>query len=192
MTVCMSYEGPRDAKHPRISSEWSVGQLRQLPIIAGRQIITNFADLLFDEVVIVEQPLGGRRHRVPLAGRASDGAVCFEENRLIVLQPRREASAGYRPRGSLLGRGEALGMLLQTFDTEEFLADGVFSIPRRSGRTSSEGAKDRRCQVGLSAATARNFSRQAPLVSARCRYCGAAGHPVLPVVDWLRATRRRS
>ena len=65
-------------------------------------------------------------------------------------------------------------MLLQTFDTEEFFADGVFSIPRRSGWMSSEGAKDRWYQVGLSTAAARNFSRQARLVRARCRNCGAA------------------
>src|SRR5207245_7892488 len=117
--------------------------------IAGRQIVTNFADLLFDEVVIVEQPLGGRR-RVPLAGRASDGAVCFEENRLVVLQPHREGSAGHRPRGRLLGRGKALGMLLQTFDAEKFLVDGIFSLPRVGGWTSSDGATDRRYQVGRS------------------------------------------
>lgn len=59
-------------------------------------------------------------------------------------------------------------MLLQTFDTEEFLADGVFSIPRGSGWMSSEGTKDRRYQVCLSAATTRNFSHQARLVSAIC------------------------
>ena len=111
-TVRMSNEGPCDAKHPRISSERSVGQLRQLSIVAWRQIVSNFADLLFDEVIIVEQPLGGRRHRVPLAGRASDGAICFEENRLVVLQPHREGSAGKRARGNLLGSGEALGMAL--------------------------------------------------------------------------------
>src|SRR5438105_3293419 len=133
MTVCMSNEGPRDAKHLRISSEWSVGQLRQLPIIAGRQIVTNFADLLFDEVVIVEQPLGGRRRGAPVTAHPSDGSVCFEENRRVVPQPKREVSAGHRPHGKMLGRGEALAMLLQTFDAEGFLADGIFGIPRGSG-----------------------------------------------------------
>ncbi len=183
MTVRMGNEGPRDAEHPRISSERSVGQLRQLPIIAGRQIVTNFADLLFDEVVIVEQPLGGRRRGVPVTGRASDGAVCFEENRLVVPQPEREGSAGHRPRGNMLGRGEALAMLLQTFDTEEFLADGVFGIPRGSGWTSSEGAKDRRYQVGLSAAAARILSR-APRLRKREMpelWCGPT--PRLPFME---------
>src|SRR5207248_297495 len=74
-----------------------------------------------------------------------------------------------RPRGNLLSGGEALGMPLQTFDTEEFLANGILSIPRRSSWTSSESAKDRRYQVGLSAAAARDFSRQARLANARCR-----------------------
>jgi hypothetical protein len=59
----------------------------------------------------------------------------------------------------MLGRGEALAMLLQSFDAEEFLADGIFGIPRGSGWTSSEGVEDRRYQVGLSAAAARTLRR---------------------------------
>src|SRR5437660_10856620 len=184
----MGNEGPCDAEHPRISSERSVGQLRQLPIIAGRQIVTNFADLIFDNVVIVEQPLGGRRRGAPVTDRPSDGAVRFEEKLLVVPQPDREGSAGNRPRGNLLGGGEARGMLLQPFDTEELLADGVFSIPRGSGWTSSEGAEDRRYQVGLSAAAAR-ILRRAPGLD-KCEmpelWCGCT--PGLPFV----AKRRRT
>ena len=49
-------------------------------------------------------------------------------------------------------------MLFQPFDTEEFLADGDFGIPRRYGRTSFEDAQDRRDQVNLSAARARELA----------------------------------
>ena len=89
-TVRMGNEGPRDAEHPRISDERSVGQLRQLAIVAGRQIVTDFPDLLFDNVVIVEQPLGGRRHGVPRAGRVSDGCG------MLLVEPPRCPSVGLR------------------------------------------------------------------------------------------------
>lgn len=57
-------------------------------------------------------------------------------------------------------------MLLQTLDAEKLLADGVFTIPRRRGWMSSERAKDREDQVGLSSAAARIFS-DAPRLSER-------------------------
>ena len=69
-------------------------------------------------------------------------------------------------------------MLLQTFDAEEFLADGVFGIPRGSGWTSSEGAKDRRYQVGLSAPGTRILSRAHRLANPRCRNRGAGAASV--------------
>jgi hypothetical protein len=84
--VRVSDKGPGHAEDPRIAGERSGGQLRQLPIIAGRQIVANFADLPLDEVVIVEQPLGGRCNRVTRADRVCDGAIRFEQNRFVVLQ----------------------------------------------------------------------------------------------------------
>ena len=32
-------------------------------IETGRQILANLADLLFDEVIVIQQPFGGRRDR---------------------------------------------------------------------------------------------------------------------------------
>ena len=147
----MGDKGPGHAEDPRIAGEWSCGQLRQLPVIAGRQIVANFADLLFDEMVVVEQPLGGRGNGASLADRVGDGAIGFEQNRLVFPQPNGERSPRHRPRGDGLGRRKALGMLLETLDTEEFLADGLFVIPRRRPRHAPEGAKNRRFQYGLSA-----------------------------------------
>jgi hypothetical protein len=114
----MRDEGPRHAEHPRITGERSGSQLRQLAVVAGRQIVANLADLLFDEVVVVEQPLGGRRDCTTFADRLRDGAISVEENRLVVLQPRGEGSPGRRRRGDRLGRRKALGMLLEALDTE--------------------------------------------------------------------------
>jgi hypothetical protein len=144
----MSDKGPRHAEHPRIAGERSGRQLRQLPVVTGRQIVTDLPDLLFDEVVVVEQPLGGRRNRTTLADRFGDGAIRFEQNRLVVLQARGEAAPGRRRRRDGLGRREALGMLLEALDTEELLADGFFVIPWRGLGRAPEGPENCRSQLG--------------------------------------------
>jgi hypothetical protein len=84
-------------------------------------------------------------------------------------------------------------MPFQTFDTEEFLANGVFSIPRGSDWTWSEGAKDRRYQVGLSAAGPRSLSRAPHLGKCEMPELQCGRTPRLPP-SWnrLRAKRPRS
>jgi hypothetical protein len=146
----MGDKGPRHAEHPREAVERSGGQLRQLPVVAGRQIVANLADLLFDQVVVVEQPLGGRGDCATLADRFRDGAIRFAQSRLVVLQSSGQRSPGRRPRGDGLGRRKALGMLLEALDTEELLADGFFVIPWRSLRRVPEGLQNRRSQPGSS------------------------------------------
>ena len=138
----MSDKGPGHAEDLRIAGERSGGQLRQLPIVARWQIVANFADLPFDEMVVVEQPLGGRCNGTTRADRTCDGAIGFEQNRFVVPQSNGEGSPGRRPRGDGLGRCKALGMLLETLDTEELLADGLFVIPWCSLRPAPEGAKN--------------------------------------------------
>ncbi len=145
--VRMSDKSPGHAKDPWIAGERSGGQLGQLPIVTRRKIVTNFSDLLFDEVVVVEQPFGGGRYGAPLSDRVGDGAIGFEQNRFVIPQPNGERAPGHRPRGDGLGRRKALGMLLKTLDTEELLADGLFVIPGCSSRCAPEGAENCRFQV---------------------------------------------
>ena len=52
VTVCDT--GPRDAEDAGIADERTVGELRQLPIETRRQIAADFADLLLDQMVVVE------------------------------------------------------------------------------------------------------------------------------------------
>ena len=56
---------PRRAEHARISGERTVSELRQLPVIARRQVVADLADLLLDEMIVVEQPFGRRGDRAP-------------------------------------------------------------------------------------------------------------------------------
>ena len=81
-----------------IARERPVGELRQLAVEAGRQVLADLADLLFDDVVVVEQPLGGRRDRPALARGSRDGAIRREQYRLVVTQPRAERRATNGPR----------------------------------------------------------------------------------------------
>jgi hypothetical protein len=68
------------------------GQFRELPIEARGQIVASFADLLFNEMIIVEQPFCGRRRGLPFADRGSDGDIRLEKNRLVVPQPSGEGA----------------------------------------------------------------------------------------------------
>src|SRR5437867_12520866 len=117
----MSDKRPGDAEDPRIAGERSGGQLRQVPIVGRRQIVANFADLLFDEMVVVEQSLGGRCNATTLADRAGYGVICFEQNRFAVPQSYGVGSPGHRLRAVRLGGCEALGLLLETLDAEQLL-----------------------------------------------------------------------
>ena len=87
-------EGPRDAVHARIAGERSVGERRQLPVEAQRQIVADLAQLLVDDEEVVEQPLGGRRDPAFLARRPRPSA--------------RFASRSTRPFSSTRGSSGAL------------------------------------------------------------------------------------
>src|SRR5207244_10771061 len=95
-------------------------------------------------MVVVEQPLGGRCNSTTRADRTCDGAIGFEQNRFVVPQSNGEGSPGRRPRGDGLGRCKALGMLLETLDTDELLAGGLLVIPRCRLRHAPDGSKDPR------------------------------------------------
>ena len=73
--VGMSDERPSHAQHSRISGERPVGELRQLPVIAGRQIGTDVVDLPLNEIIVVEQPFPCRGDGAALFRRLGDGAM---------------------------------------------------------------------------------------------------------------------
>ena len=54
MTIVVRHKGPRNSKHARIAREGAFGELGQLPIVSGRQVVPNFAYLFFDKVIIIE------------------------------------------------------------------------------------------------------------------------------------------
>ena len=58
-TVGMGDIGPGQTENPRVSGELTLGQLGQLAVIAGWQIVADLAQLLFDQVKVVQKPFSG-------------------------------------------------------------------------------------------------------------------------------------
>ena len=137
----MRDEGPGQSEHARIALERPVRQLRQLAIEAARKIVADLANLLLDDVKVVDQPLGRRGDGAFLADGLADGAIGGEQHPAVVPQPCRQRTAGSRPRRDALGRREALGMLLEALDAEELAADRLFGIPRDARRQPPERAR---------------------------------------------------
>ena len=76
-----------DVVNARQSGEWPGGELRKLCTIVFRQMPVRRANLLFDQVEIVQQPFLGRRDaHLGFDGRA-DKLVPLLEDRLVFLKP---------------------------------------------------------------------------------------------------------
>ena len=84
-------ERPGDAEDARISLEGALRQLRQLAVEAGGQVFADLADLIVDDVEVVDEPLGRGRDRPLLADRLRDRPIAGEQRAGVVLQTRRAA-----------------------------------------------------------------------------------------------------
>ncbi|HXQ67647.1 MAG TPA: hypothetical protein VN980_13810 [Alphaproteobacteria bacterium] len=80
----MRDEGPGEAEHARIAFQRAFRELGKLAVEAGREIVLDLADLLVDDVIIVDQPLGRRRDRMVVVGRLRQRAIGIEQNLAIV------------------------------------------------------------------------------------------------------------
>ncbi|MGA8060128.1 MAG: hypothetical protein WB999_17920, partial [Candidatus Binataceae bacterium] len=105
-------KGPRDAEYARIAFQWTVGKLWQLTVEAAREIVADFANLFFDYMKIVDQPLGRGRDGTFLTDCVGDGAIRVEQDPAVFPQPCRQPPSGFRPRRNRLRGRQALCMLL--------------------------------------------------------------------------------
>ena len=76
--VSMGDKGPGDAEYARIAFQRTVGKLGELTVKAARKVIADFANLFFDYMKIIDQPLGRGRDRTFLANRVGDRAIRVE------------------------------------------------------------------------------------------------------------------
>jgi len=133
---------PGEAEDPRIPLQVPVGELRQLPVVVTWQVVADLAELLLDDVEVVDQPFGRRGDGAFLADGLADGAIRGEQHPAVIPEPRHQRSTDPRPWRHALRRREAFGMLLQALDAEQFAADGLFGFARGSGRQTFEELKD--------------------------------------------------
>ena len=139
-------ERPDQPEHARVADQRTVGELRKLAVISRRQIGTDFADLLLDEMVVVEQPLGRRRNGPAVISRLRDVAIGLEQDTLVLPEPDSQRLArGDDGRDRLVG-GKAFGVLLQTLDAEQLAANGIFIFPNGNNGRESEDAPQQRFQ----------------------------------------------
>jgi hypothetical protein len=134
-------ERPGEADDARVSLEEALGELRQLAIEAPRQILANFADLLVDDVEVVDQPFRGRGDRALLAYRLRERPICREQDTAVVGEPRQQGPPAARIVRHALSGGETLGMLLEALAAEQLGADGLVGV-RQSGVRGTERAEE--------------------------------------------------
>ena len=118
--VRMRDECPRQPEHAWIAGQRPVGELGQLPVVAGRQVVIDLADLRLDDMVVVDQPFRGRRDCAALADRLGDRAMGVEQCPAIVVQARSQRPDGAGPRRDALRGREAFSVLLETLGAEDF------------------------------------------------------------------------
>ena len=83
----------------RISFERPLGQLRELLVVAGWQVVTDLPELFVHDVEIVHEPFGCGRNRPFLADRLRDGAVGLQEDTSVLLDPKQQPTMydGFSP-----------------------------------------------------------------------------------------------
>ena len=142
--VGMGDQSPGKAEDPRIARKRPVGQFRQLAIVAGRQIVPDLANLLLDEVVVVEEPLSRRHNAAAVLQLRGARTIGREQDRGIVVEAFMERRDIWRCRCHRLRRREAFGVALEPFDTEELFSYRCGVVPgRRAGAISADISKDR-------------------------------------------------
>ena len=98
-------------------------QFWQLAVETGRQIGSGLPDLLFDQVIVVDQPFGGGRDGLAFSNSRADFPIGHQEGCGIVVEPVDDGVNPHRVIADELGFGQAAGVLLRTFRAKDFRAD---------------------------------------------------------------------
>jgi hypothetical protein len=137
--VGMGDVGPGQPVDPRIPRERPAGQLRELPVVVGRQVVADLPQLLIDDVEVVDEPFGSRGDRALLADGQRQGAIAGEQDPAVVGDPGSERDSTPRIGQDGLRRRQRLGVLLQPLDAEQLCQDRLpGSVVRRLGAARSE------------------------------------------------------
>jgi hypothetical protein len=103
--------------------ERPLSQVWQPAAKAVREIDADLPNLFLRNIKVVEQPFISRGDGPILADGRLNASIRVEEHPAVGLEPFGEVSAGSVTGRDMLGAGEALSMLLEALDAEEFTAD---------------------------------------------------------------------
>ncbi len=89
-TIAMRNGFQREVVYSWTPGRRPMRQAREFTAVAFGQVPLGRADLLFDEIEIVEQPFPGRHHPAALRGRRRQQLAHFNQGAFVVCQPRQE------------------------------------------------------------------------------------------------------
>src|SRR5690606_37596605 len=118
IAVGMSDVGPRYAQHARVSAQRAFCELGELSVVARRQILTDLPDLLFDQMVIIEQPLRGRLYTPAAFELRCTRPISRQQRCGVIVQSLPQRPHALRPCCHCLRRSKATRVLPQPLGSE--------------------------------------------------------------------------
>ena len=109
-SVAMRHGFQGNVVHARMADRWPAGQARQFAAVAFGQVALGSADLLFDEVKIVEQPFASRRDPAFFGSDGSQSATDIDQRIFVGRQPA-EQTVGDGAGGEPVRGGQRLAVL---------------------------------------------------------------------------------
>ena len=121
--VGMGNVGPGQPVDARVSHEVALRDLGQQTVVALREMVPDVPDLLVNDMEVIEEPLRGRCDLPPLLHRLGNVPVCGQKDPCVLVDPGEEIFSFGGLFSRALGRGQALGVLLQALHAEDLGAD---------------------------------------------------------------------
>ena len=124
--------GPGETEDPRVAREVALGELGELAVVVRGQVVADLAELLVDDVEVVDEPLGGRRDRAFVLDRPGQDAVRLQQDAAVLGDARPDGASPAGRVGDRLGGGQRLGVLLEALDAEELGEDRLLELGRQA------------------------------------------------------------
>ena len=130
---------PGEAHDAGEACKMALRELRELVVVVSGQVVADLAELLVDDREVVDEPFGGGGDGAFVLDRASQNAVRLQQDAAVLGDPGLDGVSPARRIRDLLGGGQGLGMLLQTFHAEELGEDRLFEpgLPADMSATST-------------------------------------------------------
>ena len=128
--VGVGHISPSQAKNPRVAGERAIGQLWELSIIPGWQIVPDLSQLLFDKVEVVEQPFSRRSQDLARLYGCGTALVGLQKDIGILADPPTERLDAERISGRHpLRRRQSLRVMFEPLGPEKVRPDRRAVLP---------------------------------------------------------------